>query len=272
MDTTLTFGTAYHPQNDGQTKRVNQILEDMLRACTIIYGKIWETCLPFAGFSYNNSFQTSIGMSPFEALYGRSCRTPLNWSDSGERRYFGLDIVIEAEEKVKMIQERLETTQLRQKHYVDQRRQQIEYKVGDHVYLKVSPFKGTKRFEEKGKLAPRCVGPFRIVARCGAVAYQLELPQSLSSLHDVFHVSQLKKCFKETNPNDRGVNIDDINLQPILSCKEYPIRILDRAQRKTRNKATKFVKVQWSCHSVWEATWEQDDQLRKDYPSLFEDE
>jgi hypothetical protein len=244
----------------------------MLRACTIIYGKDWETCLPFAEFSYNNSFQASIGMSPFEALYGRSCRTPLNWSESGERRYFGPDIVIEAEEKVKMIQERLQTAQLRQKHYADRRRRQIEYKVGDHVYLKVSPFKGTKRFQEKGKLAPRYVGPFRIVARRGAVAYQLELPQSLSSLHDVFHVSQLKKCFKETNPNDMAVNIDDINLQPNLSYKEYPIRILDRAERKTRNKVTKFVKVQWSRHSVREATWEQEDQLRKDYPNLFEDE
>jgi hypothetical protein len=196
MGTTLTFGTAYHPQTDGQTERVNQILEDMLRACTIIYGKDWETCLPFAEFSYNNSYQASIGMSPFEALYGRSCRTPLNWSESGERRYFGPDIVIEAEEKVRMIKERLQAAQLRQKHYADRKRRQIEYKVGDHVYLKVSPFKGTKRFEEKGKLAPRYVGPFRILARRGAVAYQLELPQSLSSLHDVFHVSQLKICHK----------------------------------------------------------------------------
>jgi hypothetical protein len=150
MGTTLTFGTAYHPQTDGQTERVNQILEDMLRACTIIYGKDWETCLPFAEFSYNNSFQASIGMSPFEALYGRSCRTPLNWSESGERWYFGPDIVIEAEKKVKMIQERLQTAQLHQKHYADRRRRQIEYKVGDHVYLKVSPFKRNKKISRKG--------------------------------------------------------------------------------------------------------------------------
>jgi hypothetical protein len=106
----------------------------------------------------------------------------------------------------------------------------IEYKVGDHVYLKVSPFKGTQRFQEKGKLAARYVGRFRIVARRGAVAYQLEHPQSLSLIHDVFHVSQLKKCFKERNPNDTAVNIDDINLEPNLSYKEYPVRILDRAE------------------------------------------
>jgi transposase InsO family protein len=122
MGTTLTFGTAYHPQTDGQTERVNQILDDMLRACTIIYGKDWETCLPFSEFSYNNSFHATIGMSPFEALYGLSCRTPVNWSESGERRYFGPYIVIEAEEKVKIIQERLQTAQLRQKHYGDRRR------------------------------------------------------------------------------------------------------------------------------------------------------
>jgi hypothetical protein len=272
MGTTLTFSTAYHPQTGGQTERVNQILEDILRACTIIYGKDWETCLPFADFFYNNSFQASIGMSPFEALYGRSCRTPLNWSESGERRYFGPEIVNYAEEKVRTIQERLQTAQGRQKRYADRQHQELNFQVGDYGYLKVSPFKGTQRFEEKGKLAPLYVGPFRILARRGAVAYQLELPQSLSSLHNVFHVSQLKKCFKETNPNDRAVNIDDINLQSNLSYKEHTIRILDRAERKTRNKVTKFVKVQWSRHSVREATWEQEDQLQKHYPNLFLDE
>ena len=105
MGTDLTFSTAYHPQTGGQTEQVNQILEDMLRSCAIIYGKGWDECLPFSEFSYNNGYQASIGMSPFEALYGRSCRTPLNCSESGERVYFGPDIVMEAEEKVKTIQE-----------------------------------------------------------------------------------------------------------------------------------------------------------------------
>jgi hypothetical protein len=155
----------------------------------------------------------------------------------------GPEIVNEAEEKVRTIQEGLQTAQGHQKHYADRRRRELNFQVGDYVYLKVSPFKGTKRFQEKGKLAPLYVGPFRILARRGAVAYQLELPQSLSSLHDIFHVSQLNKCFKETNPNDGVVNIDEINLQPNLSYKERPIRILDRAERKTRNKVTKFVKV-----------------------------
>jgi hypothetical protein len=101
-------------------------------------------------------------------------------------------------------------------------------------------------------------------------AYQLELPQSLSSLHDVFHVSQLKICHK-VKP-EKKVNMEDISLKPNLSYKEHPTRILDRAERTTRNKVTKFVKVQWSRHSVKEATWEQEDQLRKDYPNFFIDE
>lgn len=266
MGTDLTFSTAYHPQTGGQTERVNQILEDMLRACVIIYGKTWETCLPFAEFSYNNSYQSSIGMSPFKALYGRSCRTPLNWSESGERPYFGPDIVMEAEEKVKTIQERLQAAQSRQKHYADRRRRELSFKVGDHVYLKVTPFKGTQRFQEKGKLAPRYVGPFRIKARRGVVAYQLELPKSLATIHDVFHVSQLKKCLRVPV---EATNLEDLELQPNLSYKEHPIRILDQAERKTRNKTTKFVKVQWSHHSEREATWEQEDQLRQSYPNLF---
>jgi hypothetical protein len=99
MGTNLTFSTSYHPQTGGQTERVNQILEDMLRACALIYNKDWETCLPLAEFSYKNSYQASVGMSPFEALYGRSCRTPLNWSEFAERQHFGLDLVMEAKKK-----------------------------------------------------------------------------------------------------------------------------------------------------------------------------
>ena len=211
MGTELSFTTTYHPQTGGQTERVNQILEDMLRSCAIIYGKSWDECLPFTEFSYNNSYQASIGMSPFEALYGRSCRSPLNWSESGERVYFGSDIVTEVEEKVKTIQERLRAAQSRQKQYADRRRRELCFQVGDHVYLKVTPFKGTQRFQEKGKLAPHYVGPFRILARRGAVAYQLELPQSLSTIHNVFHVSQLKKCLRVPM---EATNYKDLHIQP----------------------------------------------------------
>jgi len=197
-------------------------------------------------------------MSPFEMLYGRNCRTPVNWSESGERKYFGPNLVLEAEEKVKLIQERLRAAQGRQKHYADRRRRELSFDQGDYVYLKVTPFKGTKRFQEKGKLAPHFVGPFKILERIGQVAYWLDLPSSLSSIHNVFHVSQLRKCIRVPT---EVTNLEEIDLQPNLSYQEHPIRILDQAERKTRNKTTKFVKVQWSRHSEREATWEQEDCL-----------
>ena len=154
----------------------------MLRACVLSYGKKWDKCLPFAEFSYNNSYQASLQLSPFEVLYGRRCRTPLNWSESGERQFFGPDLINEAEEQVREIRERLRTAQSRQKSYADRRRRELSFEVDDYVYLKVSPMKGMQRFQVKGKLAPRYIGPFRILAKRGSVAYQLELPPSLSDV------------------------------------------------------------------------------------------
>ena len=113
--TRLEFSTAFHPQTDGQTERVNQILEDMLRACALDYGSSWDDNLSYAEFSYNNSYQASIEMAPFEALYGRKCTTPLLWSGVGERNFFGPDIIQEAEEKVRLIKDRLKIAQSRQK-------------------------------------------------------------------------------------------------------------------------------------------------------------
>ena len=126
----------------------------MLRSCAIIYGKGWDEYLPFAEFSYNNSYQTSIGMSPFEVLYGRSYRTPLNWSESRERVYFGPDIVMEAEEKVKIIQKRLRAAQSRQKRYADRGRRELYFKVGDYAYLKVTPFKGDTTISGERQACP----------------------------------------------------------------------------------------------------------------------
>nr|AAO19383.1 putative polyprotein [Oryza sativa Japonica Group]ABF98353.1 retrotransposon protein, putative, Ty3-gypsy subclass [Oryza sativa Japonica Group] len=192
MGSKLNFSTAYHPQTDGQTERVNQVLEDMLRACALDFGGSWDKNLPYAEFSYNNSYQASLQMAPYEALYGRKCRTPLLWDQTGERQVFGTDILREAEEKVKIIQERLRVAQSRHKSYADNRRRDLSFGKGDYVYLRVTPFRGVHRFHTKGKLAPRFVGPYKIVSRRGEVAYQLELPQSLAGVHNVFHVSQLK--------------------------------------------------------------------------------
>ena len=177
MGTKLICSSTYHPQTDGQIKRVNQILEDMLRACVIHYDKNWDKYLPLAEFSYNNSYQASLKMAPFEALYGRRCRTPLNWSQAGERQVYGPDLVAEAEEQVKVIQAHLKAAQSRQKSYSDQRRRPLQFDLGDHVYLRVSPTKGVQRFGIKGKLAPRYVGPYEIVERCGPAAYRIQLPE-----------------------------------------------------------------------------------------------
>ena len=135
-------------------------------------------------------------MAPFEALYGQKCRSPLNWSEPGERVTFGPDLVTEAEEKVRVIQNHLKTAQSRQKSYSDKRHRPLEFEIGSWVYLRVSPMKGVHHFGVKGKLAPRYIGPFQILQQCGPVVYQLKLPPHLSSTHDVFHVSQLKKCLR----------------------------------------------------------------------------
>jgi hypothetical protein len=152
LDTQLNFSSAYHPQTDGQVERTNQVLEDMLRACALKHGGSWEKSLPYAEFSYNNSHQASLKMSPFEALYGRKCRTPLYWDQTRERQFFGPELIQEAEEQVCIIRENLMVAQTRQKSYADNRRRLLEFRETDHVYLKVSPIWGMRRFNVKGKL------------------------------------------------------------------------------------------------------------------------
>ncbi|WVZ63302.1 hypothetical protein U9M48_012943 [Paspalum notatum var. saurae] len=196
LDTKLRFNTAYHPQTDEQTGRTNQILEDMLRACAIQYGTSWDKCLPYAEFSYNNSYQASLKKQLFKALYGKRCRTPLFWNQTGEKQVFGSDIIQDAEQQLRIVQENLRVARSRQTCYADVRRIDLSFKVDDHVYLKVSPMRGIRRFNMKGKLAPRYIGPFKILEKKGEVAYRLELPPSLSGVHDVFHVSQLKKVLE----------------------------------------------------------------------------
>ena len=269
MGTRLSFSTAFHPQSSGQVERVNQILEDMLRASVISFGMDWEKCLPFAEFAYNNSYQSSLGKAPFEVLYGRRCRTPLNWSETGERQFFGPDMIQEAEEQVRIVREKLKTAQSRQKSQYDRKHKAMTFEVDEKAYLRVTPLKGTHRFGIKGKLAPRYIGPFRILAKRGEVAYQLELPPHLSRVHDVFHVSQLRRCFSDPI---REVDHETLDLQDNLTYREYPIRILDQAERTTRRHNIKFLKVQWSHHSEDEATWEREDRLRLEYPAFFPEE
>jgi hypothetical protein len=173
---------------------VNQILEDLLRACVLEYRSDLEKSLSYAEFTYNNSHQAILQMSPFETLYGRKCRTPLMWLETGERSYFGPDSIVEAEENVAKVRENLKIAQSRQKSYAEKRRRDLSFEVGDHVYLKVSPVRGTRRFHVNGKLALRFVGPYPIIQRIGELGYKLKLSEGLVGVHPIFHVSQLRKC------------------------------------------------------------------------------
>nr|CAN74305.1 hypothetical protein VITISV_035483 [Vitis vinifera] len=193
LGTKLSFSTAFHPQTDGQSERVIQVLEDLLKACILDLQGNWDDHLPLVEFAYNNNFQASIEMAPFEALYGRKCRSPICWNDVGERKLLGSELVQLTVEKVALIKEILKTTQSIHKSYVDHRRRDLEFEVGDHVFLKVSPMKSVMRFGRKGKLSPRFVGPFEILERVGTLAYKVALPPSLSKVHNVFHVSTLRK-------------------------------------------------------------------------------
>jgi hypothetical protein len=266
LGTHLKFSSAYHSHTDGQTERTNQILEDMLRACALQDKLGWDKRLLYAEFSYNNSYQASLKMSPFQALYRRNCRTRLHWDQPSERQVFGLDILLEAEENIRMVRENLKTAQSRQQSYVDTQRRELSFEVVDYVYLKVSPIRGTKRFRVRGKLAPRYIGPYQIQAKRGEVAYQLSLPENLFVVHDVFHVSQLKKCLRVP---EEQLPKEDLEVQEDLTNIEKPTQILEMTDQVTRRSTIKMCKVKWSHHSEEEATWEREDDLRAKYPELF---
>jgi hypothetical protein len=155
MNTKLNFSSAYHPQTDGQTERTNQILEDMLRACVLKYRKSWDKSLPYAEFSYNNSYQASIKMAPYEALYGRQCRTPLFWSQTRESQVFRPEVLKDAEKQVQMVCKSLKVAQSRQKSYADKRRRDLSFEIGDFVYLKVSHMRGTPQIQGQREVSPK---------------------------------------------------------------------------------------------------------------------
>ncbi|KAL0536617.1 hypothetical protein IC582_025574 [Cucumis melo] len=249
MGTRLDFSTAFHPQTDGQTERLNQVLEDMLRACAL-------------------EFQATIGMAPFEALYGKCCRSPVCWDEVGEQRLMGPELVQSTNEAIQKIRSRMHTAQSRQKSYADVRRKDLEFEVGDKVFLKVAPMRGVLRFEKRGKLSPRFVGPFEILERIGPVAYRLALPPSLSTVHDVFHVSMLRKYVPDPS---HVVDYEPLEIDENLSYVEQPVEMLAREVKTLRNKEIPLVKVLWRNHRVEEDTWEREDDMRSRYPELFEE-
>ncbi|GKB08078.1 putative reverse transcriptase domain-containing protein [Tanacetum coccineum] len=268
LGTRLDMSTAYHPQTDGQSERTIQTLEDMLRACVIDFGGSWDVHLPLAEFSYNNSYHTSIRCAPFEALYGRKCRSPVLWAEIGEGSLIGPELVQETTDKVVVIKERLQAARDRQKSYADNRRKPLEFEVGDRVMLKVSPWKGVVRFGKKGKLAPRYVGPFEILERIGPVAYRLRLPEELSGVHDTFHVSNLKKCLADASLH---VPLNEIKVDKTLRFVEEPVEIMDREIRSLKRSKISLVKVRWDSKHGPKFTWEHKDYMKSKYPQLFVD-
>jgi hypothetical protein len=181
----------------------------------------------------------------------------LSWSETGERKIFGPDLFIKAEDKVKVIQANLKTAQSRQKSYADQRRKPLQFQVEDFVYLRVSPTKGVQRFGIKGKLAPRYVGLFKILEVCGLVAYRIRLPSQLAAIHDVFHISQLKKCIKVPT---------EIVEAPAI---EIELDLTYTKERVTRRKKIKMYKILWDHHTEEEATWETESYLQRNFPTFL---
>ncbi|GJS56776.1 putative reverse transcriptase domain-containing protein [Tanacetum coccineum] len=239
LGTSLDMSTAYHPQTDGQSERTIQTLEDMLRACAIDFGKGWVNHLPLVEFSYNNSYHASIKAAPFEALYGRKCRSPVCWTEVGEAQILGPELIQETTEKIVQIKQRMQATHDRQKSYADLKRKPMEFQVGDKVMLKVSPWKGVVRFGKRGKLNPRYVGPFKVLEKVGEVAYKLELPEELSRVHNTFHFV------------------------------EEPVEIMDREVKRLKRSRIPLIKVRWNSKRGPEFTWEREDQFKKKYPHLF---
>ncbi|GJR92585.1 reverse transcriptase domain-containing protein [Tanacetum coccineum] len=245
LGTRLDMSTAYHPQTDGQSERTIQTLEDMLRACVINFGGSWDVHLPLAEFSYNNSYHSSIRYAPFEALYGRKCRSPVLWAEIGESSLIRPELVQEMTDKVVLIKEKLKAARDRQKSYADNRRKPLEF---------------------EGKLAPRYVGPFEILERIGPVAYRLRLPEELSEVHDTFHVSNLKKCLADASLH---VPLDKIKVDKTLRFVEELVEIMDREVKSLKRSRISLVKVRWNSKRGPEFTWEREDYMKSKYPQLF---
>ncbi|GJX74543.1 putative reverse transcriptase domain-containing protein [Tanacetum coccineum] len=266
LGTRLDMSTTYHPETDGQSERTIQTLEDMLRACVLDFGKNWDRHLPLVEFSYNNSYHTSIKAAPFEALYGRKCRSPVCWAEVGDAQLTGPAIIHETTEKIVQIKSRIQAARDRQRSYANIRRKPLEFQVGDKVMLKVLPWKGVVHFGKRGKLNPRYVGPFKVIERVRTVAYKLELPQQLSRVHNTFHVSNLKKCLSDES---LVIPLEELRVDDKLHFVEEPVEVMDRKIKQLKRSRIPIIKVKWNSKRGPEFTWEREDQFKKKYPHLF---
>nr|GFB71408.1 putative reverse transcriptase domain-containing protein [Tanacetum cinerariifolium] len=240
LGTQLDMSTAYHLETDGQRERTIQTLEDMLCACH--------------------------KAAPFEALYGRKCRSPVCWAEVRDAQLTGPEIIHETTKKIVQIKSRIQTARGRQKSYTDLKRKPMDFQVGDRVMLKVSPWKGVVRFGKRGKLNPRYIGPFKVLSKVGYVAYRLELPQQLSRVHNTFHVSNLKKCLSDES---LVIPLDKLCIDDKLHFVEEPVEIMDRESKQLKKSRIPIVKVRWNSERDPEFNWEREDQFKQKYPHLF---
>ncbi|GJX09734.1 putative reverse transcriptase domain-containing protein [Tanacetum coccineum] len=240
LGTRLDMSTAYLPQTDGQNERTIQTQEDTLCAYVIDFGNDWERHLPLIEFLYNNSYHASIKAAPFEAFYGRKCRSP--------------------------IKKRIQIARDLQKSYADVRRKPLEFQVSDRVMLKASPWKGVIYFGKRGKLNPRYIGPFKVLAKVGTVAYKLKLPQQLSRVHSTFHVSYPKKCLSD---EPLSILVDEIHIDDKLHFVKELVEIMDREVKRLKQSRIPIIKVRWNSRRGPEFTWEREDQFQKKYLHLF---
>ena len=225
--------------------------------------------LTLVEFAYNNSYQASAQMAPYEALYGRPCRSPLCWTEVGESSITGPDLIRDTFEKVSLIRQRLLTAQSRHKSYADVRRRPLEFEVGDHVFLKVMPKRGVVRFGKRGKLSPRFIRPFEILERVGTVAYRLALSPSMLGVHELFHVSMLQKY---TPDPAHVVDWGQIEVDTDGTFEKGPVCILYSRDQVLRRKTETLVRVLWRHYGVEESTGEREDMMWATYPFLFRDE
>nr|GFB99829.1 putative reverse transcriptase domain-containing protein [Tanacetum cinerariifolium] len=240
LGTSLDMSIAYHPETNGQSERTILTLEDMLRAYAIDFGKGWVNHLPLFEFSYNNSYHASIKASPFEAIYGRKCRSPVCWTEVGEAQILGPELIQETTEKIIQIKQRMQAARDKKKSYADLKRKPMEFQVGDKVMLKVSPWKGVVRFGKRGKLNPR--------------------------VHNTFHVSNLKKCHAD---EPLAVLLDGLHVDDKLYFVKEPVEIMDHEVKRLKRSLIPIVKVRWNSKQGSEFPWEREDQFRKKYPHLF---
>jgi len=225
----------------------------------------WDEVFPLIEFTYNNSFHASIVMAPYEALYGRRCRTPLCWYQDGEAVLVGPELLELTTEKVRMVRDRMLASQSRQKAYADRRRRPLEFTAGDHVFLRVTRTTGVARALCSRKLSPKFLGPYQITRRIGPVAYEIALPPQLANLHPVFHVSQLRKYVFDPA---HVLEVEDIQIREDLTVEVPPIALEDSKVEERRGKTVSLVKFIWD-RRTGDSTWELEENMRKSHPHLF---